>query len=53
MRHLHALLLVFACASYGREAQSVSFIGTVINSTNPDKPVASPIQMTMGPADAD
>ena len=43
---LHALLLVVSSVSFSQTLQ-LDFAGTAINTTNPDSPLAAPIQMTV------
>jgi hypothetical protein len=45
---LTALLLLLASISYAQEAPTLDFVGTAINTTTPDKPVAAQIHMTVG-----
>jgi hypothetical protein len=45
---LAALLLALACLSHGQESHGTNFVGTAINTTNPDMPIAAPIQITAG-----
>ena len=45
--HRLAVLLVSVSVSYGQGATETQIAGTAINTTNPDKPVAAPIQFVM------
>lgn len=45
---LSALLLVFASICCAQETATLDFLGTAINTTNPDEPVAAQIHMTVG-----
>jgi hypothetical protein len=47
-KRLPALLLVFASIGYAQETPTLDFVGTAINTTNPDKPVAAQIHMELG-----
>ena len=42
---IHALLLMLASLCHGQANGPFSLVGTAINTTDPDKPVAAPVQM--------
>ena len=42
-----AILLLVASVSYGQEGHEDQFSGTAVNTTNPDKPIAAPIEITL------
>jgi|SRR5579862_78654 len=43
---LHALLLLLACVCFG-QGSTTNLVGTAINTTNPDSPIAAPITMNI------
>jgi hypothetical protein len=48
MRRFYGLFLLLAFANYARATPTFDFVGTAINTTHPDKPVAAQIHMTVG-----
>jgi len=44
---LYALLLTFACVCFGQGGGTTNLIGTAINTTNPDSPVAAPVTIRL------
>jgi hypothetical protein len=45
---IRGLVLIVAIAGFAGAADPYSFVGTVVNTTNPNKPVAAPVRMVIG-----
>jgi hypothetical protein len=43
----YALLLMLACVSFGQGGGITNLTGTAVNTTNPDNPIAAPIQFSL------
>lgn len=44
---LYALLPMVACVCFAQTGETVNFVGTAINTTNPESPVAAPLQIRL------
>jgi hypothetical protein len=44
---LYAALFMLASLAYSQEKTDVRFVGTAINTTDPDKPIAAPTEITL------